>query len=68
MERGKPATGVEPVDRLHEIEGGTQDRLVGLSGDQTRMRHIAAGQGTEHPGLPTHRFIAVGALVLGRST
>ena len=64
---GQAERGVEPVDRLHQVERGADHVEVRLGGDQAGVRHVGAGEGAEHAGLAAHRLVAVGPLVRRRA-
>jgi hypothetical protein len=59
----EPERRVEAVDRLHQVEGCTQQLDVGAGGDEGRVGHVRPRQGREHPRLTAHRLVAVGPLV-----
>ena len=63
MGLGQAERGVEPVDRLHQVERGADDVEVGLGGDQAGVGHVGPGQRAEDPRLAAHRLVAVGPLV-----
>ena len=65
--RRQAERGVEPVDRLHQVERRPDDVGVGLGGDQPRMRHGGAGERGQHPRLAAHGLVAVGPLVHRRA-
>ena len=67
QQEGQLDRGVDPVDRLHQVEGRAEHVDVGAGGDQPGVRHIGRCQRGEDASFSTHRLVAVVPLVNGRA-
>ena len=67
--QGRQAGGrVEAVDRLHQVEGRAENRLVATGRDQRRVGHITIGDGRQHPRLAAHGLVGIGPQMRRRTT